>query len=468
MFLKVGNEIAIRDDAGNLVRRGFILRIDREIERGDDARFDNVVGTDYGFEEGPATGVVGRWVYAFDGESETPYSFFVATMLNGELFGGDSDDVEFENGEGIMMATRMDDRTRWLEFKLRRRVSNYLSGWDLYKPDTPVIYNNQDFTVTGYVWDEANRRFKHMLSNGECVLRSDLICNLRVCPRCGVEFSVSIANSDEYLCPSCAKRNYVTPYHRYGLPVRFYSLTGRENDNRYLGVETEVELGGESDRNAAHVVDSLVGKDGKPFAYVSHDGSLNNGFEIITQPATLGYHNSMEEQIKNTFKWLVSQGYRAHNAHNSGIHVHVNRAYFGEDEENCIMKLLFLIEKFWDEIVIFSRRDYERSKSYMRKVSESFSSNDSFMNNYNKSHNHDGHYYALNITNDNTIEFRMFKSTLNVNTYMCILEFVDNLCKLVKHKSTEELNEMTFESMLTPRALEYYRTRIRDRRFDEI
>ena len=104
----------------------------------------------------------------------------------------------------------------------------------------------------------------------------------------------------------------------------------------------------------------------------------------------------------------------------------------------------------------------------MRKVSESFSSNDSFMNNYNKSHNHDGHYYALNITNDNTIEFRMFRSTLNVNTYMCILEFVDNLCKLVKHKSTEELDEMTFESMLTPRALEYYRTRIRDRRFDEI
>ena len=136
----------------------------------------------------------------------------------------------------------------------------------------------------------------------------------------------------ELMCPNCGRREYVLPYHRYNPPIQFFSVCNK-NAQKYFGVELEVELGGESHEEARKIVQHMRRKNGDLFAYVSHDSSLCNGLEIITQPATIGYHRSLEEEYKNLFKMLVEDGYRGHECQNAGIHVHVSRAYFGESEE---------------------------------------------------------------------------------------------------------------------------------------
>ena len=55
----------------------------------------------------------------------------------------------------------------------------------------------------------------------------------------------------------------------------------------------------------------------------------------------------------------VSMGYRSHQATTCGLHVHISRDAFGRTEqaqEAAIARLLFFVEKHWNELLKFSRR----------------------------------------------------------------------------------------------------------------
>lgn len=265
----------------------------------------------------------------------------------------------------------------------------------------------------------------------------------------------TLPEEDKTLCPECRKRHFITPYHRYQPHIDFYKK--KKDDNLFLGIEIEVDDGGEDNCEAKKIMSIMNKKKGKHFIYCSHDGSLNNGFEIITQPATLNYHKSIKKDYKTCFKQLISDGYRSHQTSTAGIHVHFSRAFFADNEEDNLAKLLYLVEKFWDEITIFSRRNYREIERYSKKIK---CPSKEFVDAYNKKDIHEGHYYAVNICNPNTIELRMFRGTLNIDTFMAILDFVDSIARTAKNKSINELQSLTFEELLTPLAKRYFKTRL--------
>ena len=52
-------------------------------------------------------------------------------------------------------------------------------------------------------------------------------------------------------------------------------------------------------------------------------------------------------------------GYRSHQTSTCGLHVHVNRNAFGDnqtEQEDVISRILFFVEKHWNELFTFSRR----------------------------------------------------------------------------------------------------------------
>lgn len=291
------------------------------------------------------------------------------------------------------------------------------------------------------------------------------------CERCGVSSVVNPADiskiypEDLNLCECCRKREYVAPYHRYRPHLEFFGAENNE-DGLFFGVEVEVDSGGESDSNARSVM--RIMNDEKMFITCSHDGSLRDGFEIVTQPATLEYHKSIMDKYKSAFKHLVSLGYRSHDTSTAGIHVHFSRSFYEDNEEDNIAKLLYLVEKFWDDIVVFSRRDYRTLERYAKKTNTS-SVDDAldFIDAWNKNDDHDGHYYAVNISNPDTIELRFYRGTLNGLTFEAILEFTDSLVRTAKELSVNELQALTFDEMLTPLCKKYYDSRVLSLEFDE-
>lgn len=331
-----------------------------------------------------------------------------------------------------------------------------------YRSDYGIIYG---LRINGENWFFPESAIKELFYEG---YTPPPLKPFAYCEYCGSGFFLdeTLPEEDRYLCENCRKRQVVLPYHRHTPKLDFFCTEEEENeeDKLYFGIESEVDEGGEDNYTVRHILPLInTEEDRQMFIYCSHDGSLHNGFEIITQPATPNYHRQKRPEYEAVFNYLKRREYVAHNTSTCGIHIHFNRDFFKDNEELYISKLLYIIEKHWEDIIIFSRR----SKNRLRYCKKRDGNLKEFISAWDKSGDHEGHYYAVNLTNQNTIEFRIFKGTLNINTFFCIIDYMENLVRSVKTKSLAELRKMKFEDFLSEEGKEYFNSRKEIAKFSE-
>ena len=113
------------------------------------------------------------------------------------------------------------------------------------------------------------------------------------CGDCGIVINYDTAHRFEgneydsycYYCYSKPRENVAIHNYSYKPAPIFY---GDAAVNRYFGVELEIDDGGKENDNAYHLLQ--VANRTAETIYIKTDGSLNNGFEIVTHPMTLDYH----------------------------------------------------------------------------------------------------------------------------------------------------------------------------------
>jgi len=231
-------------------------------------------------------------------------------------------------------------------------------------------------------------------------------------------------------------------------------------DGLRLGVEFEIDSGGDYD-TAANVACCMLAYGGNEFAYAMHDGSLNDGFEIATMPATLDVHKEID--YENTFKFLVKSGYRSHDTDTCGIHVHFDRDFLGGTRQTVNTKLAYLtyiLEHNWDKVKKFTRRDYHELNRWAPKkdlVQDVYADDDDedIVNKFISKYDYDK-YVAVNTQHAHSIELRIFRGTLQYKSYMAILEFVDNLVHLTKGiTNITQAQQVTFADIINYKPTDY-------------
>ena len=90
-------------------------------------------------------------------------------------------------------------------------------------------------------------------------------------------------------CEHCYHILYREPIHHYHYVPEFHFFG---SGKRYFGVELEIDKGGEDKDNAKEILDVGNAESEYDRIYCKHDGSLVDGFEIVTHPMTLEYHES--------------------------------------------------------------------------------------------------------------------------------------------------------------------------------
>ena len=72
-------------------------------------------------------------------------------------------------------------------------------------------------------------------------------------------------------------------------------------------------------------------------------------------------------------------------------------------------------------------------------------------------------YTCVNLTNCDTIEFRMFRGTLKVNTLLATLQMVDHICDVAIYLSDDELRDLSWSSFVSgikePELIQYLKER---------
>ena len=283
------------------------------------------------------------------------------------------------------------------------------------------------------------------------------------CERCGrlllYDDACYLNNGDEDYpyCESCyqqLRRGGIHSYDYKPLPI-FYGV-----GPRYFGVELEIDGAGEYDSNADKIL--AIGNHGEPRVYCKHDGSLDDGFEIVSHPATLACHmqDFPWEQMMNA---AVSMGYRSHQATTCGLHVHISRGAFGRTEqaqEAAIARLLFFVEKHWNELLKFSRRTNRQLERWAARYG--YKDTPKEMMDHAKSY-HYGRYTCVNLTNTETVEIRIFRGTLKYNSFIATLQLVNRLCDVAIYLTDSELHAMSWSDFTAgitePELIQYLKER---------
>lgn len=87
------------------------------------------------------------------------------------------------------------------------------------------------------------------------------------------------------------------------------------NGERFFGVELEVDCGGKDNENARILKDMVNYR--QEHIYIKSDGSIDDGFEIVSHPMTLDYHMN-EMDWETVLHEAVKMGYKSHQTSTCG------------------------------------------------------------------------------------------------------------------------------------------------------
>jgi len=246
---------------------------------------------------------------------------------------------------------------------------------------------------------------------------------------------INYDDEDRPFCDICYDK-HCGSIHNYGYKTKhvFYG-----DGDRFFGVELEIDKDGKLNTNA-----KLILADGNYSCeniYTKSDGSLDDGMEIVSHPMTLNYHiNYIPWQ--DVLETAARLGYRSHKTNTCGLHIHVNKESLGDTQqlqEERISCILYFVERHWEELLKFTRRtEYQMNKWAARY---GYKNDPAEMIEYAKKHSN-GRYSCVNITNYDTIEFRMFRGTLKLNFLIATIQLVDIICEMAITFSNDEIKSI--------------------------
>ena len=126
-----------------------------------------------------------------------------------------------------------------------------------------------------------------------------------------------------------------------------------------------------------------------------------------------------------------------------GLHIHISRLAFGRtaaQQEAAIARLLYFVEKHWNELLKFSRRTNRQLERWAARYG--YKDTPKEMMDQAKSY-HYGRYTCVNLTNEDTVEIRIFRGTLKYNTLAATIQLTDHLCDVVTCLNDEELRALS-------------------------
>lgn len=288
-----------------------------------------------------------------------------------------------------------------------------------------------------------------------CAVCHECRCeNYMYCDECGELVDDDDYDFDAEMCCDCARENssdILLPYG-YTPVLSFYGDTAG-NTRPYLGVELEIDNSGGS-RNDC--LKSLAGMDLYGRVYLTADSSLDDGIEVTSHPMTLREHIDcgLWDDVRRI---AADHDFTSHDNGRCGLHVHVNRSFFGKTPKAQAVggfNLAVLVNRFERQMTIFSRRRDSRWCAYGRHadyVGKGHKANRGMFDkalDFTYSNNYE-HSIAVNFQHSATFELRIFRGTLNEGTFNATLALVEGLALAAKHHGPTWCENVTWYDLVS-------------------
>lgn len=282
------------------------------------------------------------------------------------------------------------------------------------------------------------------------------------CTECSDSCAYWCEDCDEYNADGCDRcsdeptsDDGVRLIHDYNYRPDAIFHSTKDDERLFFGIEIEVEARGNLRESAeyAHQLESM------DLAYLKHDGSLNNGFEIVTHPMSHDYFKNEAGDFFAIIEDLRSkQGIqvKSWDTRTCGLHIHISRTGFSSGSHmHRFLNLVYSNPKFysdlagrtsdqWAKFTDIIRRDYARDKEGNRIPDENsgygylIDTKRTFMHKLDDNRGSD-RYSAVNTLNRETLEMRIFRGTVNGDTIKAQLDLA--------HASVEYTRNLTVQDV---------------------
>lgn len=156
---------------------------------------------------------------------------------------------------------------------------------------------------------------------------------------------------------------------------------------------------------------------------------------------TRTYLDIFRPRLAKACKILSRAGYHSHDARMCGLHIHVSRAAL---DELTINKMIIAMSLYWHTCVVISRRTmhqldcYAQSYAYAGEIENDTAEAVCSRAKHAKETRY-SRYFALNTTNTETIELRICRGTLKVDTIYASVDFFNALIDFAELVTEDEM-----------------------------
>lgn len=227
---------------------------------------------------------------------------------------------------------------------------------------------------------------------------------------------------------------------------------------RGLGFELESDGGGDFEEAIDGIQDAI----GEDRVYFEEDGSLTEGFETISQPHTVEEFWAQKEKWAQMLQAIKDAGFTSHDAGTCGLHVHFSREMFGANgykQNLAVAKILYFFENYQQDIKRISRRADMRW-CHFNNLPTTFTkwTRAQYLARANQRYN--DHGTIINTGNTDTVEFRLFRGTLNEKSFFATFDFLINLVKNSRTMKWKDCTDVAkWLKGMSGETLEYIRSR---------
>lgn len=297
-------------------------------------------------------------------------------------------------------------------------VCCYLSGKFIYKHEAHSVVLSGERQLIHNILDPKDYNYSYDNETGYWLRPDESVINGYVynivtdttcsCPTCNRVVPQSMV-TEFGECKACAEQSY--RIHNYSTKVpellKFKAKNVRP-DTLYLGVELEYET---TDRDIARM---KVGKALKGHAIMKSDGSIQHGFEVVTCPATL------DIQLDVFKLFYENKPKEITNGPSVGMHVHVSRKPLST---LTVGKLTEFMNRT-DNSTFINYIAGRNLNSYCAQSGRTIT--------YPLTQRSGARYNALNLSNKDTIEFRIFSTPLTYEDFAAKVQFCQAIVDYAK------------------------------------
>ncbi len=333
--------------------------------------------------------------------------------------------------------------------------------------------NNALYTYDGTMCLSARYASKfNYLTCPQCgKLHSDRETKYGLCPKCSEKSGYIRCNKcgkwkhnsemmiNSRFCKNCVETDnelLVNSYHSsHESDYRFVGFKGDVKNFIGLGFELEIDSFGEIDKKQFKAdICSIVKKhNALSVLFIENDRSLLNGVELISQPHTI---TEMRRFINGKMDMILRELREQTNAEDcsplASLHVHISRNVFGkniEQQKINIAKLQYWVSRNVELLMRIGRRKTFKKCEFPKaplSISEAM----------DLTEDPETRYLAINVCNENTIEFRFMKTTTYTHILRALVDFCWQISTQICLLDWQDLESDKLLSCLSGNVLEYF------------